>query len=336
MEINPLQWVRWSPVLTLNEWLNEATLVADPVVWKKVQPLLSQKPAQQLEASDLDEATLWALAERTVPTSCVIGLGGGTAMDTAKYLAWRWQVPLILVPSALTVDAPFTDSVALRREGRIHYAGHVVPEFVLIDSDLIRSAPPHLNRGGVGDLLSIHTALYDWQLAHQRTGEPYDGEVAQQSAEILNHLSQQASEIKNVSERGVQLMVELFCEEVRLCHQVRSSRPEEGSEHHVLYTLEYQTGRTYLHGSAVTLCALLVAHLQENNPEQLRHLADACGVDYRGMLHEIGVPALRRAILSAPEYARQDQLPPTFLTLTDAITEERVDRAIRWIEEGGL
>ncbi|MFQ3610399.1 MAG: iron-containing alcohol dehydrogenase [Fimbriimonadales bacterium] len=331
MSTHPIERVRWVSVSSLDGRLTEATLVADPIVWRKVQPVLHSTPAQTIAATTLDESALETLVANTTPTAWVIGLGGGTAIDTAKYLAWRWEVPLQLVPSALTVDAPFTDSVAVRRDGRIHYTGRVVPEFVLIDTDLIRSAPPHLNRGGVGDLLSIHTALYDWQLAHQHTGEAYDADIARQSADILNQLQLEASEILSVSERGVHRLVELFCEEVWLCEQVRSSRPEEGSEHHVLYTLEYQTGRTYLHGSAVTLCALLVAYLQENRPEPLRHLADACGVDYASLLKEIGSPALRQALLAAPEYARQDRLPPTFLTLTDAITEERVDKALYWL-----
>ncbi len=333
MEPNPLSWVRWATVSALDGRLAQATVVADPIVWRKVQPVLSETPAQIIESPSLDEPTLKTLAEQSAPTALVIGLGGGTAIDTAKYLAWRWEVPLVLVPSALTVDAPFTDSVAVRRDGRIHYTGHIIPERVLIDTDLIRSAPPHLNRGGVGDLLSIHTALHDWRLAHERLGEPYDEAVAQQSASILERLEREAEQVRQVSERGVRLLVELFCEEVALCYQVRSSRPEEGSEHHLLYTLEYQTGRTYLHGTAVVLCALLCAYLQGNAPERLRHLADACGVDYKAMLSEIGVPALRRALLDAPDYARQDQLPLTFLTLTDAISEARVDEALNWIQE---
>jgi glycerol dehydrogenase-like iron-containing ADH family enzyme len=142
---------------------------------------------------------------------------------------------------------------------------------VIVDAALIRTAPAHLNRGGVGDILSIHTALYDWRLAHARTGEPYDAAIAQQSASLLERLRDQSREIYAVSDAGVHLLTELFCEEVYLCLQAGSSRPEEGSEHHLLYTLEYLTGRTYLHGAAVTLCALVMAHLQGKRARRAAH-----------------------------------------------------------------
>jgi hypothetical protein len=100
-------------------------------------------------------------------------------------------------------------------------------------------------------------------------------------------LREQSHEIYAVSDAGVRLLTELFCEEVYLCLQAGSSRPEEGSEHHLLYALEYLSGRTYLHGAAVTLCALVMAHLQGNAPNELRALADACGVAYRAILAEV-------------------------------------------------
>ena len=39
--------------------------------------------------------------------SSVIGLGGGQAIDVAKYVSWRRRLPLFQVPTALTVNAPW-------------------------------------------------------------------------------------------------------------------------------------------------------------------------------------------------------------------------------------
>ena len=56
--------------------------------------------------------------------------------------------------------------------------GWAVPEAVYVDFDVIRAAPPLLNRSGVGDVLCYHTAHYDWKLAHDSGREerrwPYD------------------------------------------------------------------------------------------------------------------------------------------------------------------
>ncbi len=331
--MNPIRWVRFESIAALNPLLDDALLVVDPQAWFAARSWLTANPRSLIRAESLDEGVLDTMttaddAWRGVRR--VIGLGGGTAIDTAKYLAWRKGLPLILAPSALTVDAPFTDSAAVRRAGRIHYLGRVFPEAIYIDVALIQTAPAHLNRGGVGDLLSIHTALYDWKRAHERIGEPYDDPIARQSASILQRLGDQAADIYAVNKAGVRLLTELFCEEVELCSRAGSSRPEEGSEHHLLYTLEYQTGRTYLHGAAVTLCALLAAYLQGNAPDALRALADACGVEYRAVLHEAGEEALIAALVSARDYALEEQLPYTFL-MEKPITPEKAHEALQWV-----
>ena len=61
----------------------------------------------------------------------------------------------MLAPSIVSVDACLTDAAAVRREGRVHYLGHVVPREVVVDFDLICKAPPELNRAGAGDILSF-------------------------------------------------------------------------------------------------------------------------------------------------------------------------------------
>ena len=84
-------------------------------------------------------------------------------------------------------------------------------------------------------------------------------------------------------------------------------------------------------GAAVTLCALVMAHLQGNAPDALRALADACGVEYRAILAEVGKDALVAAVLRAPDYARDEGLPYTVLMETP-ITRERAQAAVAWVQ----
>jgi hypothetical protein len=81
----------------------------------------------------------------------------------------------------------------------------------------------------------------------------------------------------------------------------------------------------------VTLCALVMAHLQGNAPDELRDLADACGVEYRAILAEVGKDALVAAVLHAPDYARDEGLPYTALMETP-ITRERAQAAVAWVQ----
>src|SRR2546423_1394746 len=122
--------------------------------------------------------------------AAIIGLGGGQALDVAKFFAWRTRRPLFQVPTATTVNAPFGHRSGLRTGGKVRYMGWAVPQAVYIDFDVIQSAPPALNRSGIGDILCYHTAHADWRLAAD-TGNvearwPYDDDLVAQARERLD------------------------------------------------------------------------------------------------------------------------------------------------------
>ena len=94
-------------------------------------------------------------------------MGGGQAVDVAKFVAWRRRLPLFQVPTAMSVNAPFGHRAGLRVDGVVRYLGWAIPEAVYVDFDVVRGAPALLNRSGVGDVLCYHTAHFDWRLAHE-------------------------------------------------------------------------------------------------------------------------------------------------------------------------
>jgi glycerol-1-phosphate dehydrogenase [NAD(P)+] len=153
----------------------------------------------------------------------VVGIGGGVCMDAAKFVAWKNGQLLWQAPSIVSVDAAVTETIGIRREGIVKYIGTIWPEKVLVDIDLIQSAPKHINRAGSGDILSIHTALYDWKLASEITGEPYYPGVAGQSKQLLDRISMASSDIYNVTSAGIKELMNLYVAEVDLCQQMGNS-----------------------------------------------------------------------------------------------------------------
>jgi len=67
----------------------------------------------------MDEAAVIAL-EQSVPG---VALGGGSSLDAARCVAWRRGLLLVLVPSAVSVDACVTSSIAMSDGGRVRYVG---------------------------------------------------------------------------------------------------------------------------------------------------------------------------------------------------------------------
>ena len=238
-------------------------------------------------------------------------------MDAAKYVAWQRKLPLILAPTIVSVDAAVTNTIAVREGQRVRYIGFVVADAIPVDFAVISQAPATLNRAGIGDLLSIHTALWDWQHASQNFDEP----EATQAAAILQELDARVASIAACDDEALRFIMQSYVQENTLCLQVGSSQPEEGSEHFLGYNLEYITRRGYVHGQLICLCVYAMARLQHNRPAWVRWLIERAGCPWR--LRDLGITRqdFMQALLSLREYAEAEHFPASVITQR-AITRE--------------
>ena len=284
-------------------------------------------------ASIVTELTANHPSER-LAAATVVGFGGGTALDTAKYVAMMLGRPLLQAPTITSVDAGFTDAIGVRDGGRVRYIGTIVPDLVVLDLPLIRSAPPHLNRAGVGDILSCHTGLFDWKLAtHQGFGHPWHEGLAALGAQLLDELETAADEIAAVSDDGVRVVADAYRRIGAACAWAGHSRFEEGSEHFWAYAFEHATGAHPVHGEIISFAVCALAHVQGNDPDRARRIVQRAKVRANPIDIGIDEASFRACLLGLRDYARGEELDIGVADLVD-ITHAQVDAA--WAFVGAL
>lgn len=308
--------------------LSSYAVVTHPEPWEVLEPALPHPPASVIAAGSLAPEHLDHLVGSLPAVDAVIGIGGGSAMDTAKWLHWRRDLPLFQVPSLPSVNACFTRMTALRDAGGVRYEGDAVPEAVLVDYDLIATADPALVRGGIGDVLSCHTARHDWALAAAAgIGHEWDDEAASMSLAYLDELEQLSPLLAKGDDEGLRRLMECHRDIGWRCHDLGHARFEEGSEHFFAYAFEEVTGRTIMHGELVALGVLIMSTLQGNDPERARRITDAAQM--RTGLAELAVEwfEVEAALRRMPSFVVEQQL--WYSAANDLVVDEHALAATR-------
>lgn len=302
-------------------------LVTDPVLWEKYGQRFSQLDPSVIMTRTMESSELEREHARLAEFDLAIGLGGGMALDIAKYHAWKAGKLVYQVPTAISVDAMFSYPIALRIDGKVQYVGEMIPKKIYCDFSILQSAPPVMNRSGVCDLLSCHTALFDWKLAVAQGRSIMDAELYQHTAAILQNVKDNLQDIYDVTEKGIRLMMEGYRFVAVENYRVGHCQYEEGSEHFFYYCLEAQTRKHFLHGKVINLGILLMSLLQDNDVQAIKSIIHRAGVPIDPQSMNISYDDIRRALKSCNQYVREKGYSYSILNERN-ITEDFIDFAI--------
>jgi len=313
------------PELLVGHAILEGTVLAKPgsyVLLSQPEPLTEvpravvDRAAAVVMVTSLDEAVLERTAGEVPDVERVVGIGGGMTMDCAKYVAWKRDLPLVLAPSIISVDASVTNTVAIRRNGTVEYDGFVVAEPIIADLDLISTAPARLNRAGVGDLLSIQTGRYDWALGAKAGTIEFDDEIDIAAAGVLEALYGIADEVAAVTDRALEHIIRAYVAVNSLLLDAGHSGPEEGSEHYFGYATEAHTGRSFVHGELIGLGTVLMSGLQGNDQAEATAFLDRCRVEWRPERLDLDADTLHAILGGLPDFVRDAGLPHSIINET--------------------
>ena len=308
----------------LGKELGKFVVTTMEIPWKVTQSKLGGDPEAVIMVETMEESWLDRMVSMLPACNTVVGIGGGQAIDAAKYISWKKGVRLVSIPTILSVDAFVTPAIGIRRNHEVFYVGESTPDPLVIDFEILRTAPPELNVAGIGDLLSAHTGTYDWEYAQEkgRSEFPFSQADIVAARNILAKLDPLLPDIRKNNDRGLMAIVEGYMTINTICLPAGHYRVEEGSEHYLFYELEERLQRPFVHGYIVGLGIYLMSQLQKNRFEWIREVMDRVGLKYHPGDLRISKDDLTESMLNLKNYVNEK--PNLWYTVIDdsKITKE--------------
>ncbi|MBN1464902.1 iron-containing alcohol dehydrogenase [candidate division KSB1 bacterium] len=301
--------------------------------WQVTKDLIGGAPAAVYMIVSMEQSYLDSLIEELPTCDSIVGIGGGQAVDAAKYIAWQKGIRLVTIPTILSTDAFVTEAAGVRRDHRVVYIGKVRPDPLVIDYEVIRTAPTALNIAGIGDLLSMHTACFDWELAEKqgRSEYPFSADIVRAACAILTKVSTTVGDIREVTDAGIRALVEGYMEMNVIAHSAGHWRFEEGSEHFLFYELEERLKRPFIHGHIVGLGIYLMSRLQENDYQNITQMMNDVNLAYFPSGMDIPRAVLQASLKNCHQFVKQRNLWFSILNVKE-ITDDWIEWATADLE----
>lgn len=253
---------------------------------------------QEMDTVDFNDITNLAF-ELPNKTQAVIGMGGGKVIDAAKYIGYILRIPFISVPTSSSSDGFSSSSASLIVNGHRKSLPAKMAYGILVDTDVIKSAPVRFLYSGIGDMVSKISSTYDWQHEEDQGFDEVNDFSFMIAKKAVNSFVRTPFET---------IQDELFLKELLdslamsgVANEIAgSSAPTSGSEHLISHALDSFLERPQLHGIQVGIATYIMCKVTDHRWKRVDTLFTQTGFwDYCATL-DLKVEDYSKAIDLAP------------------------------------
>lgn len=163
----------------------------------------------------------------------IIAIGSGVINDIGKILSTLTGNPYIIIATAPSMDGYGSASSSMARDGIKVTLPTKSPEIVIGDIDILKTAPVHMAKSGLGDMLAKYVSICEWRLSQVITGEYYCEEIAAYIRESLKKCVDNAKGLLNGDEKSIEAVFEGLLASGIAMDYAGLSRPASGGEHYL-------------------------------------------------------------------------------------------------------
>lgn len=206
-------------------------------------------------------------------TGMIVSVGSGTLNDMAKYMSSRTNIPYTIVCTAPSMDGYASSGAPLMNGGRkISYVA-TLPYAIVGDTDVMKDAPMKMILAGYGDIIGKLTALADWKLSHEITGEYYCETIVKLVQKAIDKVVDTRFNLANRDEDAILYLIEALILTGVSMGLIGVSRPASGAEHMLSHYWEMAViaaGKNpELHGIKVGIATPIIAKILDEMKDTL-------------------------------------------------------------------
>ena len=198
----------------------------------------------------------------------LLAIGSGTLNDLAKYVATINHIDSGILATAPSMDGYASKGSALMLNNKKVTETVNMPHDILIDSNILSSAPKVLISSGFGDIIGKYTCLTDWKLSNIVNNEKINKEAYELMENSLNKVVNNVDLIAKFDKNGILFLMKALVDAGVAMAICGNSRPASGSEHHQSHFLEMYFVENKLtvfpHGITVALGSLISIELYKH------------------------------------------------------------------------